>query len=111
VIVSHTTEYTPNAEAVSRIYNQGGIRGGFRPADEFADLVSTGLTLVPSGVVLVSEWRPEPGAVRGGGRLQRRSCPQAVMRHEALPYIPDIVGRNSEGGSGNPGRAARPVAP
>ncbi|MDX6419042.1 MAG: hypothetical protein QOG28_3662 [Trebonia sp.] len=64
VIASHATaEYTPNAEAVSRIYNQGGIRGGFRPADDFADLVFTGLTLVPPGVVLVSEWRPGPGAV------------------------------------------------
>jgi hypothetical protein len=64
VIASHATaEYTPNAEAVNRLYNQGGIRGGFRPADQFADLVFTGLTLVPPGVVLVSEWRPEPGTV------------------------------------------------
>jgi hypothetical protein len=64
VIASHATaEYVPNAEAVDRIYNQRGIRGGFRPADEFASLVFTGLTLVPPGVVLVSEWRPEPGAI------------------------------------------------
>jgi hypothetical protein len=64
VIASHSTpEYTPNTEAVGRVYNQGGIRGKHRPADEFADLVFTGLTLVPPGVVLVSEWRPEPGAV------------------------------------------------
>ena len=29
-----------------------------READEFADLVFSGLELVPPGVVLVSEWRP-----------------------------------------------------
>ncbi len=64
VIASHATaEYVPNAEAVNRVYNERGIRGGFRPADEFADLVFTGLTLVPPGVVLVSEWRPKPGAI------------------------------------------------
>jgi hypothetical protein len=64
VIASHATaEYVPNAAAVNRVYNERGIRGGFRSADEFADLVFTGLTLVPPGVVLVSEWRPEPGAI------------------------------------------------
>ena len=29
----------------------------------FADLVFKGLTLVPPGIVVVSEWRPEPGAI------------------------------------------------
>ena len=35
-----------------------------RDADEFADLAFKGLTLVPPGVVVVSEWRREPGAIR-----------------------------------------------
>jgi S-adenosyl methyltransferase len=30
---------------------------------EIADLVFTGLSMVPPGVVPISEWRPEPGAV------------------------------------------------
>jgi hypothetical protein len=34
-----------------------------RDADVFADLVFQGLTLVPPGVMVVSEWRPEPGAL------------------------------------------------
>jgi hypothetical protein len=34
-----------------------------RDASEFAGLVFPGLSLVPPGVVPVSEWRPEPGAV------------------------------------------------
>ena len=31
--------------------------------------------------------------------VERRRSPRTLMRHEALRYIPDIVGRNSEGGS------------
>jgi hypothetical protein len=34
-----------------------------RDADVFADLVFRGLTLVPPGVTVVSEWRPAPGAL------------------------------------------------
>jgi hypothetical protein len=34
-----------------------------RDADVFADLVFRGLTLVPPGVMVVSEWRPQPGAL------------------------------------------------
>jgi hypothetical protein len=66
VIASHgTAEYSPQgAQGLARAYTQGGISGKARDADEFADLVFRGLTLVPPGVVLVSEWRPPPGAVR-----------------------------------------------
>jgi hypothetical protein len=65
VVASHTTaEYAPqNIYGAGRAYERGGMRGALRTADEFAELVFPGLTLVPPGVVLVSEWRPEPGTV------------------------------------------------
>jgi hypothetical protein len=65
VIASHgTAEYSPQGvQGLARAYTQGGIPGKARDADEFADLMFRGLTLVPPGVVLVSEWRPQPGAV------------------------------------------------
>ena len=42
---------------------RGGVGVTGRDADVFADLVFKGLTLVPPGVVVVSEWRSEPGAI------------------------------------------------
>jgi hypothetical protein len=36
-----------------------GISAQARNSDEFARLAFSGLDLVPPGVVLVSEWRPE----------------------------------------------------
>ena len=33
-----------------------------RDGSDFADLAFKGLILVPPGVVVVSEWRPEPGS-------------------------------------------------
>jgi hypothetical protein len=65
VVASHTTaEYAPqNIYGAGKAYERGGVRGALRTADEFADLVFSGLTLVPPGVVLVSEWRPEPGTL------------------------------------------------
>ena len=65
VVSSHTTaEFAPqNIYGAGKAYRRGGVRGALRTADEFADLVFSGLTLVPPGVVLVSEWRPEPGAL------------------------------------------------
>jgi hypothetical protein len=63
VVSSHTTaEYAPQSiYGAGKAYERGGLRGALRTADEFAELVFSGLTLVPPGVVLVSEWRPEPG--------------------------------------------------
>ena len=65
VVSSHTTaEYAPqNIYGAGKAYERGGLRGALRTADEFAELVFSGLTLVPPGVVLVSEWRPEPGTL------------------------------------------------
>jgi len=45
-------------------YRSGGIRGQLRDSGEFARLAFTGLQLVPPGVTLVSEWRPEDNGPR-----------------------------------------------
>jgi hypothetical protein len=65
VVASHTTaEYAPQSILdAGKAYERGGVRGALRTADEFADLDFSGLTLIPPGVVLVSEWRPEPGTL------------------------------------------------
>ncbi len=65
-----------------RAYRASRMRAQLRDSDKFARLAFSGLELVPPGVVLVSEWRPDgdaasPGA--GRGELLRRGRPQAVM--------------------------------
>ncbi len=65
VVASHgTAEYSPplRVEGGVRAYQQGGMPVYMRDGSEFADLAFRGLTLVPPGVVVVSEWRREPGA-------------------------------------------------
>jgi S-adenosyl methyltransferase len=47
-----------------RGYREAGIPLHGRDADEFASLAFSGLDLVPPGVVLVSEWRPDSRAPR-----------------------------------------------
>jgi hypothetical protein len=61
-----SSEYSPQATAddVGRAYNRGGVSTADRDASEFGTLVFSGLELVPPGIVLTSEWRPEPGALR-----------------------------------------------
>jgi len=65
VVASHATgEYSArHTLGLSPVMARDGIRGAARDADEFAELAFKGLTLVPPGVVVVSEWRPEPGAI------------------------------------------------
>jgi hypothetical protein len=50
--------------AGQRLYREAGIPMQTRDADEFASLAFSGLELVPPGVVLVSEWRPDSNAPR-----------------------------------------------
>jgi hypothetical protein len=45
-------------------YQAAGLPAQARDSDEFARLAFAGLELVPPGVVLVSEWRPETDAPR-----------------------------------------------
>ena len=64
VVSSHgTAEFDPAAVEAGKAYTRGGVGVIGRDADVFADLVFKGLTLVPPGVVVVSEWRPEPGTI------------------------------------------------
>ena len=61
LVATHATaEYAPEAEqAALDAYRGAGVPFQFRSADEFADVVFTGLQMVEPGIVLVSEWRPD----------------------------------------------------
>jgi hypothetical protein len=60
-----TAEHEPDGLAAGqRLYREAGIPMQIRDADEFASLAFSGLELVPPGVVLVSEWRPDSNAPR-----------------------------------------------
>ena len=64
LVASHlTTEHDPAATAAGqRVMQRAGIPMQKRASGEFAGLAFRGLELVPPGVVLVSEWRPDgPG--------------------------------------------------
>jgi len=63
---SHTTSEHDRERwaSLEEAYRSGGIQGQLRDSDEFARLAFTGLQLVPPGVTLVSEWRPEGTALR-----------------------------------------------
>jgi S-adenosyl methyltransferase len=55
-----TGEHDPDGwAAVQRDYRAAGIRVRLRDSDEFARLAFADLEMVPPGVVLVSEWRPD----------------------------------------------------
>jgi hypothetical protein len=57
---SHVTaEHDPDTLAgAGRAYQERGLTGQIRTADEFAELAFRGLEMVDPGVALVSEWRP-----------------------------------------------------
>jgi hypothetical protein len=62
LVASHGTgEHGPrsDSDAGQQAYRDAGVPLQLRDSDEFARLAFTGLELVPPGVVLVSEWRPE----------------------------------------------------
>ena len=65
VAAAHVTSEFSRAATTEagNVYTRSGVGVIGRDADVFADLVFNGLTLVPPGVVVVSEWRPEPGAI------------------------------------------------
>jgi hypothetical protein len=72
VVASHlTTEHDPVAtSAGQQTMREAGMTMQKRDSGDFADLVFSGLELVPPGVVLVSEWRP--------GGLAPRPLPSEV---------------------------------
>jgi hypothetical protein len=62
LVASHVTgEHTPPQESAlaQRVYPSSGVPLQVRDSDDFAALAFSGLELLPPGVVLVSEWRPE----------------------------------------------------
>jgi SAM-dependent methyltransferase len=61
LVASHgTPEHDPSAAAdATRAFQAAGMHFHLRDTDEFARLAFSGLDLVPPGIVLVSEWRPE----------------------------------------------------
>jgi hypothetical protein len=66
VVASHlTTEHDRERTAAGQAVMRGaGITMQKRDSDVFANLAFNGLELVPPGVVLVSEWRPDDGRPR-----------------------------------------------
>ena len=61
LVASHITEeHDPVGPAAgARAYRAAGLPAQLRDSGQFAQLAFSGLDLVPPGVVLVSEWRPE----------------------------------------------------
>jgi hypothetical protein len=63
VVASHgTSEYMRGEQTGSNVagaYQQGGVGLADRDGGQFADLAFAGLELVPPGVVVTSEWRPD----------------------------------------------------
>jgi hypothetical protein len=61
-----TSEHYPqnSAEEGQSSFRSTGVPLQVRNSDEFADLAFSGLTLLPPGVVLVSEWRPDASGPR-----------------------------------------------
>jgi hypothetical protein len=67
VVATHgSSECNPQetADDVGRAYNRGGVSTADRNASEFGALAFSGLELVSPGIVLTSEWRPEPEGLR-----------------------------------------------
>jgi hypothetical protein len=66
LVASHVTdEHDPDTLAgAGRAYQERGLTGQIRPAEEFAGLAFAGLEMVDPGVVLVSEWRPQGAGPR-----------------------------------------------
>jgi len=66
LVASHATdEHAPDTLAgAGRAYEERGLPGQLRTAEEFADLVFSGLEMVDPGVVLVSDWRPQGAGPR-----------------------------------------------
>jgi hypothetical protein len=65
-VASHLTgEHDRAGMAIgAQAYQEAAIPMQLRDAEEFADLAFAGLELVPPGVVLVSEWRPDGAGPR-----------------------------------------------
>jgi SAM-dependent methyltransferase len=82
LVASHVTpEFDPEGvHGMERTYAAGGVTVQTRTAEEFGRVAFTGLELVPPGMVLVTDWRPEgngpaplPQDVNGYGAVARKT--------------------------------------
>jgi hypothetical protein len=66
LVASHVTpEHDPvGVYGLERAYRNGGVMAQARAASDFGRMIFPGLELVPPGLVLVSEWRPEEDGPR-----------------------------------------------
>jgi hypothetical protein len=65
LVASHfTTEHDPDRFATGVPAYAAQVRVQARDSGDFARLAFSGLELIPPGVVLASEWRPNPGTPR-----------------------------------------------
>ena len=65
VATSVTPEHDPEGvHNLERVYRNGGMTLQARTSDEFGSLLFSSLDLVPPGMTLVSEWRPDEGGPR-----------------------------------------------
>ena len=81
IVATHVTaEHDPDTLAgAGRAYQERGLAGQIRSADEFAELAFRGLEMVEPGLTLVSEWRPRgtgprpmPSEVNAYGGVARK---------------------------------------
>jgi hypothetical protein len=100
LVASHVTgEHLPaEAAATTRAYRSSGVPLQVRDSDEFARLAFGGLELVPPGVVLVSEWRPDtqeprptPAEVSIYGGVARKPLRVIAPRHRVTGLKPGYV--------------------
>jgi hypothetical protein len=70
LVASHVTpEHDPaGVGGLERTYRQAGIPAQTRTAADFTAMAFTGLRLIEPGVVLVSDWRPDPASPRPPAR-------------------------------------------
>jgi S-adenosyl methyltransferase len=89
LVTDHAPDSATGGQAAMR---EAGIPMQRRESREFAALAFSGLELVPPGVVLVSEWRPEAGGPRPtpaevncyGGVGRKPLCPRSDPRVNLL---------------------------
>jgi hypothetical protein len=70
LVASHTTSEHDweRWASLEEAYRSGCVPGQLRDSGEFAQMAFTGLHLVPPGVTLASEWRPQDTGLRPGPR-------------------------------------------
>jgi hypothetical protein len=98
---SHSTaEHSATADDGVRAYQDAGIPMSLRDSADFARLAFTGLELIPPGVVLVSDWRPEearprpvPGEVNTYGGVARKPLRSGGGVRQGQPRTPAPASR------------------